>query len=810
MKRKIGKRARLLAFLLAAIVMLTSFSFSSVYAEENQVSDMVQKEINTDSPGEEDTTEEDKEPEKDLEKDLEIERQMKQLLKEIGVGFAESDAQANTSSMPRRAKATRAAGETITTGALKKNIGRIDVINYNDPSWPRVLTWGEGRLGNTDTKEPLFCADPMDNFKAGKKTGVDASTIYNKETIQTLAAMMYYYDHYMCKSINSDYEYLMKQCAVWWVLNAVHGWFADGVQIETGNNVKCACGTWLSAHKSEYYQKGLVWAAVNYKYFTDAKGVIYQGNGQPLSSWSGTYNPSGYAKLKKSSSDTSITSGNACYSLKDAVYGVYSEKSLSGASKVGTLTTDANGDSNTLTLTAGTYYVKELTAPKGYALDKTTYTITVKSGETSILKVSDKPTMDPVGVLLGKVDKETNMNKPEGSLPLEGALFTVKFYAGVQMDSDPAASGKTATRSWVFRTNENGMCRLEEKFLVSGDALYKSPTGNSTFPIGTVTIQETQAPEGYLINPDIYTIKITSNNNGSEFVYTYNQPTIPEQSLDLNIVKKEKGKDYAIEGAVFEHTKPDGTIETVTTDANGVCKFKTLGYGQHKVREVSAPEEYTVNSGVVTFTVAKDNKITLDSNTVKDNSMQFEVEKEGTARLCVEDTLAPYQLKITKVNEKGKTLEGAEFTLYEDAEGTKVVSKIVTDNTGVVTTDPLEVEKKYYLKETKAPQGYRIPKDAKGNDYVYEIYTKINDQRQYEYYVNGEVHTKDSGDYAIEGTPHERIVNLKIENRIGLQMPETGNHATLIIVLLGAGCMLAAIIHQMKKGRGKEDEHEKI
>lgn len=810
MKRKIGKRARLLAFLLAAIVMLTSFSFSSVYAEENQASDTVQKEINTDSPGEEDATEEDKEPEKDLEKELEIERQMKQLLKEIGVGFAESDAQANTSSMPRRAKATRAAGETITTGALKKNIGRIDVINYNDPSWPRVLTWGEGRLGNTDTKEPLFCADPMDNFKAGKKTGVDASTIYNKETIQTLAAMMYYYDHYMCKSINSDYEYLMKQCAVWWVLNAVHGWFADGVQIETGNNVKCACGTWLSAHKSEYYQKGLVWAAVNYKYFTDAKGVIYQGNGQPLSSWSGTYNPSGYAKLKKSSSDTSITSGNACYSLKDAVYGVYSEKSLSGASKVGTLTTDANGDSNTLTLTAGTYYVKEVTAPKGYALDKSTYTITVKSGETSILKVSDKPTMDPVGVLLGKVDKETNQNKPEGSLSLEGALFTAKFYAGVQSDSDPAVEGKTADRTWIFRTNEDGFCYYEEKYLESGDELYLSPTKNPSLPIGTLTIQETKAPEGYLINPEVYTIKITSNNNVSEFVYTYNEPEIPEQSLDLNIVKKEKGKDYVIEGAVFEHTKPGGTTETVTTDENGTCKFKGLGYGKHTIREISVPDEYIVNDGVVTFTVAKDNKITLDSNTAKDNSMRFEVEKEGTARLCVEDTLAPYQLKITKVNEKGKTLEGAEFTLYEDAEGTKEVSKIVTDNTGVVTTDPLEVEKKYYLKETKAPQGYRIPKDINGNDYVYEIYTKINDKRQYEYYVNGEVHTKDSGDYAIEGTPHERIVNLKIENRIGLQMPETGNHATLIIVLLGAGCMLAAIIRQMKKGRGKEDEHEKI
>ena len=538
-------------------------------------------------------------------------------------------------------------------------------------------------------------------------------------------------------------------------------------------------------------------------------------------SWEGSYEKgwvgkltntlqTGSVNLQKTSSVPDVTNGNDCYSLKGAEYGVYSDSSLSGASKVGVLTTDENGESNTLTLNAGTYYVRETTAPKGYALDKTTYTVTIKPNETYKLKVSDKPTLDPVGVLLGKVDKETNQNKPEGSLSLEGALFTAKFYAGVQSDSDPAVEGKTANRTWIFRTNEDGFCYYEEKYLESGDELYLSPTKNPSLPIGTLTIQETKAPEGYLINPEVYTVKITSNNNGSEFVYTYNQPTLPEQSLDLNIVKKEKGKEYAIEGAVFEHTKPDGTTETVTTDANGVCKFKTLGYGQHKVREVSAPEEYTVNSGVVTFTVAKDNKITLDSNTAKDNSMQFEVEKEGTARLCVEDTLAPYQLKITKVNEKGKTLEGAEFTLYEDAEGTKVVSKIVTDNTGVVTTDPLEVEKKYYLKETKAPQGYRIPKDINGNDYVYEIYTKINDKRQYEYYVNGEVHTKDSGDYAIEGTPHERIVNLKVENHTGLQMPETGNHATLIIVLLGAGCMLAAIIRQMKKGRGKEDEHEKI
>lgn len=517
----------------------------------------------------------------------------------------------------------------------------------------------------------------------------------------------------------------------------------------------------------------------------------------------------GNCKVKKTSSNPEITNGNSCYSLKDATYGIYRNSNCSDASWVATMTTNENGDSNTVTLDAGTYYVREGQAPKGYFLDKTVHTVQIKAGETYTLKVSDKPTMDPVGVLLGKVDKETNMNKPEGSLPLEGALFTVKFYAGVLSDSDPAADGKTATRTWVFKTNENGMCRLEEKFLVSGDALYKSPTGNSTFPIGTVTLQETQAPEGYLINPQVFTVKITSNNNGSEFVYTYNEPKVLEQSLDLNIVKKEKNKDYAIEGAVFEHTLPDGTTETVTTDANGTCKFKALGYGQHKIREVSAPDEYTVNAGIVTFTVAKDNKITLDSNTAADNSMQFVVQPDGTASLSVEDTLAPYTLKVTKVNEKGKTLEGAEFTIYTDKDCQKELAKIVTDSNGVATTEPLTVEKKYYLKETKAPQGYRIPKDAKGNDYVYEVYTKINDKRQYEYYVNGELHTTSTGDYAIEGTVHERIVNLKVVNQTGLQMPETGTHTTLILVAIGVACMITALLRQLKKGKVEDKENEK-
>ena len=536
-----------------------------------------------------------------------------------------------------------------------------------------------------------------------------------------------------------------------------------------------------------------------------------QWTGSYKDGWVGSLTNSlktGNAKVLKTSTSPELTDGNECYSLKDAVYGIYTTADCKESSLVALMTTKENGESDAVTVPIGTYHVKEVTAPKGYALDKKIHTVEIKLGETYLLKVSDKPTMDPVGVLLGKIDKETNQNKPEGSLPMEGALFEVKFYAGVQMDSDPAESGKKATRSWVFRTNENGFIYYEKKYLSSGDELYMSLDGNPGLPIGTLTFKETQAPEGYLLNPEIYTVKITSNNDGSEFVNTYNAPKIPEQSLDLNLVKKEQGKDYVIEGVVFELTKPDGSTETATTDANGTCKFKALGYGKYKVREISAPGGYAVNNGVVTFTVAKDNSITVDSNTSVDDSMKFSVESTGTALLSVEDTLAPYKLKITKVNEKGTTLEDAEFTIYEDKECKHELDKIVTDKTGIATTNPLAVEKLYYIKETKAPQGYRIPQDAQGKEYVYEIYTKINDKKQYEYYVNGELHTKDSGDYAIEGTVNERIVNLKVENQTTLQMPNTGTHTTLLIVLLGVSCMTVALIRQTKRGK-KEKKDEK-
>ena len=514
----------------------------------------------------------------------------------------------------------------------------------------------------------------------------------------------------------------------------------------------------------------------------------------------------GSVNLKKESANPEMTDGNSCYSLEGATYGVYKEQTCT--TKVADLTTDAQGNSNTVEVDAGTYYVKETKAPKGFVLDKKVHPVTVTAGKTAVLKVKDLPQLDPVGVLLGKIDKETNQNKPQGSASLEGAEFTVKYYQTLS-DSDPGQAGQSPERTWVFRTDKDGFCNYSQQYLVSGDELYLSPTKNPALPLGTVTIQETKAPEGYLINSEVFVIKITDDPNADESVHTYNQPKIPETLLTLDIVKVLKGKDTPIPGVVFLHTDSKGNQEEVTTDEKGQAVLKGLTRGTHTVQEKSVPDGYLKNPGILKFSVDENNKITLLENTATDKTgtMKFTVREDGTAQLHVEDVLAPYQLIVHKVNDHAKVLEGAEFTLYADKDCKQELQKATSGTDGILRFEDLEVDKKYYLKETKAPDGYQIPVNADGSDIVYEIYTKSDPQKDlFEYYVNGKKYTDTTGDFAITGTKAEREVHLKVVNFVGMKMPETGSPWTVGILLTGLGLIVAGYVMMIRKGKQEDEE----
>ena len=163
-------------------------------------------------------------------------------------------------------------------------------------------------------------------------------------------------------------------------------------------------------------------------------GYIYSGEGQELGQFWAKLNV-GNAKLQKTSSNTSITDGNGNYSIAGATYGVFADKDCT--KQLATLTTDENGNTDVAEVKAGTVYIKELSAPAGYKVDKTVYPLTIKAGETATLKVSDTPKVTDTLIELFKIDMETQKDNPQGNASLAGAEFTWKYYAGLRYLQPP-------------------------------------------------------------------------------------------------------------------------------------------------------------------------------------------------------------------------------------------------------------------------------------------------------------------------------------------------------------------------------------
>ena len=232
----------------------------------------------------------------------------------------------------------------------------------------------------------------------------------------------------------------------------------------------------------------------------DCYGYIYTGEGQDLGQFFAEL-AVGNGKIQKSSSNTTVTNGNDCYSLSGATYGVYSDKGCTKS--VATLTTNANGNTDTVELRAATYYVKETKAPKGFQLDKNVYTMTVKVNETTTLKVSDKPKVTDTLVELFKIDMEISKATPQGNASLEGAEFVWKYYDGYYTkDNLPSEPTRTWTTKTIAEKDSNNevhyITRLADSYKVFGDSFY-TQNGTICLPLGTITVEEKTAPNGYLL-----------------------------------------------------------------------------------------------------------------------------------------------------------------------------------------------------------------------------------------------------------------------------------------------------------------------
>lgn len=529
-------------------------------------------------------------------------------------------------------------------------------------------------------------------------------------------------------------------------------------------------------------------------YIGDPSNSYYQS----IAFWE--YSPKGSLQISKSSADPSITNGNSYYDITGAEYGVYTGSNATG--QVATLTIGSNGWSQEISLDAGTYYIKEIKAPKGYALDSNIYPITVTSGSRATMNFTDRPQTDPVSIILSKVDADTGNASPQGNGTLADAQFTIRFYAGEYNDGiNPGDLGIAPTKTWILKTDSNGRCRLNDAYKVSGDSFWYNSKGLPTLPLGTLTIQETKAPIGYKINSEIFIRRITPNGT-AEGVSTYNEPIIKEDSLNFVIKKVQSGTSTLIPNAKFRHTLPDGTTEELQTGSNGEVVIRGLTQGIHKIVEFEAPEGYEVNKNEFVFEVKSDNTISVISNTTNMGMSYSEFEGDGI--LTVNDEVNPFSIRLTKVNDKGAVLEGAEFTLYSDSDCNNAIETQLSDGNGNLKFKNLKPGTKYYMKETKVPEGYRIPVDILGRVHVYEIYvesTPVNNV--FDYYIDGVKYTVNdtdsSKDIYLAGNKSDREVNIKVVNTIGMKLPKTGSWLMIPILLVGVALMSYSVFSNKKK-----------
>lgn len=384
--------------------------------------------------------------------------------------------------------AVHASGNQYWTESAER-VGYIEHV-MNDGSIKSTFHEGHMKVEG----ETAYCVDINTNFKNGYKTRSDASTRMSSDQIADVALSLEYVKQYTASHTNLNYKqgYLLEQCVVWQRLSEQLGWQCD--------NVRASYNEISQAVQNEVYAGAKAFVKAN-KGRYECGGYIYTGEGQDIGQFWAKLNV-GNAKVKKTSSNPTVTDGNANYSFEGATFGVYSDKGCN--SQLATLTADGNGDTKEVEVKAGTVYIKELSAPKGYKLDSIVHALNVEVGKTATLTVTDTPKVTETLIDLFKIDMETGKSTPQGTASLEGAEFTWSYYDGYyNADNLPAKATRTWTTKTIAEKDSAGtihyVSRLADSYKVFGDSFY-TQDGKNVLPLGTLTVTETKAPNGYLLD----------------------------------------------------------------------------------------------------------------------------------------------------------------------------------------------------------------------------------------------------------------------------------------------------------------------
>lgn len=634
----------------------------------------------------------------------------------------------------------------------------------------------------------------------------------------------------------------------------------------------------------------------------------------------------GDLNITKVNGNPELTAGNDCYSLAGAEYQL---RDGSG-NTVATLITDVNGNASVSGINAGNYTLVETKASPGFELNTEHTSVTINAGQTTTLNgvgcLVEQPANDPVAIQITKVDADNSESASQGNASLEGAEFTVKYYNDLY--DKVSDLPEKATRTWVLKTIRNtagdSVARLGDKYLVNekSDELFKID-GFTTLPIGTMTIQETKAPDGYLlegatlidstgssesIDNGVYLTQIKQNGNTTSVV-AGNFPIVKDEvkkhhieiekvaldqegnktplngaefSIKLKSEVEEKGWDSAeaydvvttanidgkdgqavtkdlpfgtyiaretvtpagyVQADDFEFTIDKDVSETAkvqhftvtdvethirlykydietqaplrnaeylifnettnqevgrykTNDEGIIDLYKLAGGNSYYAQEVTAPNGYEVNDTKFYFDIDSNGFVKISDKNSDENKKVFTINDKGDMTISLSNKLKWLKLNVVKKNDADKLLAGAEFTLYKNADCTDEVMSGITDDNGNLLFEKVEVGT-YWIKETKAPAGYR-----KLLDPIKVVFKCIDGKHVF--VVNDVVIDENNSNenYSMTLENDWYIGNMTVINERGAKLPATGSKGTVLLV--GSGIVLCLIsLNKKKKNKGE-------
>lgn len=412
--------------------------------------------------------------------------------------------------------------------------------------------------------------------------------------------------------------------------------------------------------------------------------------------------PAVSVSFQKQSSQADITAGNDTYRLGSATFDIFES---AGDARVGTIQTDENGRAQATLLPNTAYYLVEAKAPAGYIPrgDRIAFT-TQNSGEH--VTINEQP--GTITLRIAKIDAATDAGAQVGT-SLAGAEFT-------------CVSQSTPGWTRTLTTDENGRANLND------------------VPLGTFTIYESKAPEGYLISNDCWSYTVGAEQLGDTGIVELESriPNIPI-AFDLEISKfkdhgnnDESGLEQPAEGVVFEvvSNSSQQVVGTLTTNIYGFASTKDqpeawFGAGKRPAGAHGAiPYDragYTVRE--VAETVPEGFKQagewTIEANQISDGAeLQYIVDNHALsthlqivkrdAQTGASVPLAGFTFQLLDSNHKPVSQ-----TCWYPAHN--VMNTFTTDATGTVTLPESLVPGTYYVRETSAKEPYLVGEEIEVN-----------------------------------------------------------------------------------------------